>query len=1096
MKHFLNHILILCFLLSSLLSNAQTQSKNYVKSSRPQTTTGLSGSTQHSIQYIDGLGRLDQSIQVGASPNGFDIIQPVAYDELGRENKKYLPYASTSSSNGAYTSTELSVSNWNHHGTTERNYAFSENKFDGSPLNRVVEQGAPGQDWRLGGGHTVKMEYATNTASEVLLFDVNNITKSSNAYYKANQLYKTITKDENWTSGKTYTTEEFKDKHGQVVLKRSWLNESTAVNTYYVYDDFGLLRYALSPKAFEVGATSVTSAELTQLCYQYEYDERKRMVKKQLPGAQAIYMLYDNRDRLVMNRDGELASAGKWNYTLYDEWNRPKETGTCVAGSFSSLKSAVNGSDNYIPGSRTALTYTYYDNYSVSSGWGYAYTEPSGFSANTQAVMAKGMVTATETRNLESSTWLREVFYYDKYGRLVQSYKKNHLGGYDRITGLYDFTGNVLLTEQYHKRLSGSSPITIRERMEYDHTKRLRKVYHKINSQSEVLMVENKYDELGQLIDKKMHNGAQSVDYRYNIRGWLTSINNANLSNDGVKNNDGNDLFGMELAYQKTVSGLSGSVDRQFNGNISAIQWKRKDQGNVHAYLYSYDALNRLGKADYKYKSGSSFVNSSKFDVYGNHGGKIGYDLNGNILSLVRRNKNGSLIDNLSYHYNGNQLKNVEDASGSDGFEELVSNATEYIFDDNGNLIDDDNRGHVIAYNLLNLPKSLNGGLLRYEYSAAGEKLKKISGSTTTDYIGNFVYNQGSLAYILTSEGRIVKPGSVYQYEYQLKDHLGNTRASFRGEGSSAIALAYNDYYPFGMVHDLIQGDNRYLYNGKELQDDVINGDNLDWLDYGARMYDAQLGRWHCPDPLAEVSRRWSIYTYAYNNPLRYIDPDGMFNKDVNKKDDYGKMDLPEEERKGKMVNGKFMPEYNWDEHPRPNGLDGYYGNGGEKKKKTSAKKEEKNIFPDLKNDPLWEIELALKFGAGYEKEFYFLGIGEKGKLSAVLDYMTFKYDSNNGFDYIPFRDIYLTGEYGVPLLSIGGNKSLFDSKWDLGGQAGLVAASLNAPPRVNLINFSYFNQPVGLSFKINFSFYKLANTMHKTHNAYVESIGFMPRPL
>ena len=858
-----------------------TTSENFIETRIPLTSSGSSSVCMTTISYFDGLGRLKQTNQLKASNDASkDIIVPVRYDQYGRKVKDYLPFAKLQE--GAFYTNDIASSNWSYHGS-EAQYALAGTKFDQSPLNRIVEQGSPGQDWQIGNGHTIKVEYHANTTNEVLNFDVDDITKSSNSYYAANQLYKTITKDANWTvsSGKLHTTEEFTDQLGLVVLKRSYVGSTsspTKVDTYYVYDDSGLLRYVLSPKVFEIGTTTVTATELDQLCFQYQYDDRKRLIEKILPGADPVYMLYDDKNRLVMTRDGNMNNNGQWMYTLYDELNRPKETGVCSGGSFSSLQSTVNASSNYVPSGRIPYTYAYYDDYSVSSGWGYDYTEPSGFVKNDKADDVKGMITAQESRNLETGVWLREVFYYDKYGRIIQNYKKNHLGGYDRITNLYDFTGSVVRSEQYHKRLSSSSPIEIVQRYEYDHMKRLNKVFHKVGTQAEIILVENKYDELGQLIEKDIHNGLQSIDYRYNIRGWLTSINNSSLSNDGILNNDSGDLFGMELAYNNSLPGLSTTSDEQFNGNISAVKWKNTSHSNVQGYLFTYDALNRLKKADYKYESGS-WVNSSNYDVYGStlYANQIGYDLNGNIKSLYRNSSGGTVIDKLSYQYTGNQLKNVEDESGSNkGYEESAHQTVEYVFDDNGNLIDDDNRGHNIQYNMLNLPENINNGTLRYEYNVTGEKLRKVlNGTTTTDYIGNFVYNGSSLAYIITSEGRIVKSGSTYLYEYNVKDHLGNTRVSFQANGSTPVILQNQDYYPFGMAINLVQNDNRYLYNGKELQDDVINGDNLDWYDYGARMYDAQLGRWHCVDPKAEKYNPYSPYNYCLNNPINSIDPDG-----------------------------------------------------------------------------------------------------------------------------------------------------------------------------------------------------------------------------
>ena len=122
------------------------------------------------------------------------------------------------------------------------------------------------------------------------------------------------------------------------------------------------------------------------------------------------------------------------------------------------------------------------------------------------------------------------------------------------------------------------------------------------------------------------------------------------------------------------------------------------------------------------------------------------------------------------------------------------------------------------------------------------------------------------------------------QYIYQYKDHLGNTRVSFGKNSAGALEIVdANDYYPFGM-NQLKSGNSffgsssykNYKYNGKELQESGM-------YDYGARFYMADIGRWGVVDPLAEKMTRYSPYNYAFNNPIRFIDPDGREATDIYK---------------------------------------------------------------------------------------------------------------------------------------------------------------------------------------------------------------------
>jgi len=848
-----------------------------------------------SIQYFDGLGRAIQTIAIKGSPAQSDIIQPFYYDQYGRETKKYLPY-SKSSNNGTYHPSAFDAANWTTvYGTTEDDYAFAESQLENSPLNRVLKQGAPGQSWQTTNGHTFDNQYLSNSANDNVCYwtvSGTGVATFTRAYYSANSLYKTIVTDEN-----EHNTIEYKNKQGQVIMTEN----ADAGRTYYIYDDLGLLRAIIPPLAEQTlnSVSSFQNSDLTfrYLCYYYEYDSRHRMTIKMIPGTTTPYTLtYDSRNRLVRTGDPN----HNYQYIDYDHLNRPVETGTCTS---------LGGSKNY-------LTKTAYDSYIVWSKPSYLTNDTFKFVAVSEVIATsdrsdavKNKITVSKTKILNQTTGLpfelTTVTYYDKYGRVIQTISDNHLGGIDRISNQYNFAGELLKTVHQH-RISGTTVIkTITQTYQYDHAGRLIQTRHKIDTQPEVILAANQYNETGAMIQKQLQSAnsgssyMQSIDYGYNIRGWLTNINN--LATPGT------DLFCMDLGYN-TIAGIE-----QYNGNISYMQWKSVNDTQNKSYTYTYDAINRIKTADY-----SEISYATLYDV-----SNINYDKNGNILNINQRGTrttDGTIfeaeIDHLSYRFENsgksNQLVGVGDGAtygtldSRGDFQDGVSGnaTTEYYYDNNGNMTKDYNKDMQIGYNLLNLPLQIKKGIntptgyLNYSYTATGAKLRaqKLNGSggilETTDYIGEFVYKNNVLSYIITPEGRAVPEAnggmllliaeviSKYEYEYDLRDHLGNTRVTCKagtynanGDVTSITVLQKNDYYPFGTLHKgkSSVATNKYLYNGKELQTDY----NFDLYDYGARFYDAQLGRWHSVDPLAEKYYGWSPYNYVANNPLRFIDPNG-----------------------------------------------------------------------------------------------------------------------------------------------------------------------------------------------------------------------------
>jgi RHS repeat-associated protein len=538
-------------------------------------------------------------------------------------------------------------------------------------------------------------------------------------------------------------------------------------------------------------------------------------------------MVYDARDRQVMSQDSVLRSRGSWQFIQYDSLNRPVETGVwTTSGDRTYQQTQAAAVVNYpSPSSNdTILTQLYYDNYTWVSGSGSglsssfisAHTSDTTYFATpdnthfpypqalTPTNMTNGDLTGTRTNVLGSVSYLYAVNYYDDHNRVIQTQSTNYSGGVDTLYNQYGFTGKVVrLLEAHGKGGSNSQQYLLSTQMTYDVMWRLVQTRKKTGTSPATILSSDQYDELAQLKQTNLgqkrvslsqpntysNTALDSLVFTYNIRKWVQGINKdyANAVNGA------SGWFGMELDYDYGFSAA------QLSGNVAGEKWRNGGDGVQRAYGFSYDAVNRLTQGDFRQNSSGGWSNSVIDFSLSN----VTYDANGNIGTLTQKGmKLNSIvtIDSLLYGYNtnSNQLSFVTDYKNDTSahlgdFTEINNNTSpDYSYDGNGNLAQDKNKGIAsIAYNLLNMASQISftgKGTISYIYDAHGNKLQKIvtdntaspARTTTTSYIGGFVYQNDTLQYIGDEEGKIrpLHPGKAdtMYYDYFEKDQLGNTR--------------------------------------------------------------------------------------------------------------------------------------------------------------------------------------------------------------------------------------------------------------------------------------------------------------------------------
>jgi RHS repeat-associated protein len=809
--------------------------------------------------YIDNMGRPLQKVSKGtATPDNAtptvwgDVVQFAVYDAYSRKPKSYLPYTTTTNA-GKYKTT--AVADQAQYYTT--NYAetapYSNVVYDNSPMNRVTKANAPGTSWAASAG--IKGDYELNTLTDaVVQYRIGYAETDLPTYmgtYTLGELIKTTGLDEN---GKKVV--EYINKSGQLILKKVQLDDVPAdsytgwICTYNVYDDFGQLRFQIQPEAIKWLAAngwsfaSATGAKVADnLCFTYMYDAKGRNIYKKAPGAKPLYMIYDNRDLLAFTQDGNQRAKvpAQWTAYFYDNLFRPTQTAlynttktradlTTLENGYSyAAYNSVGGwaavvypADFSDPAIMVPIKYNYYDNYNYANAKPFETLTDNALAGSiggepiAKTMRTLSMPTGSKVRILTTTRFLMNTIYYDERGRAIQTLEENVKFATDITTLQYDYNSRLLNTAEKHTAAGtayiGYSRVT---KYSFDKLGRVTGIYKKFGSNAFKQISNYAFDDMGRLKTKRLAPGytgtgkteIETLTYSYNIHNAITGINkDYALKKPGLTKWD--NFFGQYLGYDNK-DGLFANA--QLDGHVTGVLWSTQGDDAQRKYDYSYDNAGRLVNANYneRQKTTEAFSNARMdFGVTGTVQGKINYDLNGNLLSMIQRgvvigNASPVHIDELKYSYEllSNKLLSVTDgattglANGKQGdfadqpATSVLSSVDDYVYDDNGNLVIDLNKNakdlnnvagaNGITYNFLDKPELINikgKGLIRILYDADGNKLQRTYipentaiATSNISYINGFVYKDTKLQFISFEEGRLrilqnVNTNNSYDY--------------------------------------------------------------------------------------------------------------------------------------------------------------------------------------------------------------------------------------------------------------------------------------------------------------------------------------------
>ena len=590
----------------------------------------------------------------------------------------------------------------------------------------------------------------------------------------------------------------------------------------------------------------------------YSYDGYGRQSKRITPDAGQTTYIYDNISNLTYTQDANQrnVNTGKYTFRNYDGLNRL----TGIGEGIFEIDSPSDGGQ-YQPNTATNyLTINVYDTL-ASSIVGSLFNSPNGY---TSPLFTYGSLSATAYKTKTSDNWNFKYYRYDVRGRVIKLW--NIISGFDTLVTDYSYNSQDQITNYSHTGKEESKTY----KNNYDYNGRLQKTeFYNGPPDSPhpdiTNLTEYEYNKNSQVSVQKFNDNSMDNEYTYNKRNWISTMSNS------LK------FLNYENTYFRNGNVKSMFIGGDYNLNFAS--------SSDFTFNYQYDMSNRLTATN----------NPSKnFDMVNT------YDKDGNILTLNRNGSSGNLLDGFNYVY----------YSGTNKLQRVSGSGTQYTYDANGNMTSDKlNKNDSIKYDYRNLILELvhtkyilNDSLIvktKYFYDEAGNRIRKMSYNTSNNSLENdevysrdvsgrelAIYENNDIleypTYGLDMIGKI-KDNVLFFY---LKDHLGSVRTTVQDNkiisAQDYACPPWRDAWGYileGRTYE--SNESKFKFTGKER-------DKENSYDYfGARYYDARIGRWGAVDPIVDQRISWSPYNYVLNNPLNRIDIDGFMDRPIYDTDGY-----------------------------------------------------------------------------------------------------------------------------------------------------------------------------------------------------------------